>query len=96
MQFVAQQLGKCATGIERLTAAQVRTDGMIRNLVDVSLSLANRLQERDDRLDRLGKQTDERLNRLAEAQEWSDGKLDALIDIVDKLVRRNEGGSPPS
>jgi len=96
MEFVVNQLAKCATDIDRLTEtqarlteAQSRTDSMIRNLVDVSLSLANHLQETDERFD-------ERINRLAERQERSEDRLDGLIEIVDKLIRRDGGATLPS
>jgi len=55
---------------------------MIRQLVDVTMSLARHAQE-------TGAQTDERLRELAEAGTHTERRLDALIDTVDKLVRRN-------
>lgn len=51
---------------------------MIRQLADVSLSLVHH-----------GEETDRRIRELAEAQARTDYKLNALIDTVDKLVRRN-------
>ncbi|MGH9358121.1 MAG: hypothetical protein ACRD22_07100 [Terriglobia bacterium] len=56
--------------------------GMIRQLVDVSLSLAHH-----------GEETDRRIRELAESQSRTDYKLNALIETVDKLVRRNGGAS---
>ncbi len=56
--------------------------GMIRQLVDVSLSLANALKQ-------LGTDTDRRIKELSEVQAHSDRRLDALIGVVDKLVRHN-------
>ena len=53
------------------------------------MSLAGHAQETDLRLRELGAQTDERLRELAEAGIHTERRLDALIDTVDKLVRRN-------
>jgi chromosome segregation ATPase len=49
--------------------------GMIRQLVDVSLSLAHHIE------------------RVAEVQATTEYKLNALIDTVDKLVRRDGGAA---
>jgi hypothetical protein len=51
---------------------------MIRQLVEVNLSLARPLEE-----------TDRRFRERAEAAAHTDRRLDALIDTVDKLARRN-------
>jgi len=61
--------------IARLTEAN---QGMIRQLVDVAMSLA-----------RHGEETDRRIRELAEAGAETEHKMNALIDTVDKLVRRN-------
>jgi hypothetical protein len=61
----------------------------VRQLVDVTMSLAGHAQETDLRLRELGVQTDERLRELAGAGIHTERHLDALIDTVDKLVRRN-------
>ena len=58
---------------ERLAAAQERTDGMVRNLVDVCMSLANHAERPDQALSETG------------------DKLHGLIDVVDKLARRDGG-----
>ena len=58
------------------------TETRLRTLVDVSLSLA-----------RHGEETDRRIRELAEAHAKlaaeTEYKLNALIDTVDKLVKRN-------
>jgi len=66
----------------RTVEAQERTDGMIRQLIDVNLSLVNHVGA-----------IDERLLKLAESQVHTDRRLDALIDVVDKLTRRNGGAA---
>jgi len=60
--------------------------GMIHQLADVSLSLARHVEETDRRLSA-------RIEQLAEVQTHTEYKLNALIDTVDKLVRRNGGAS---
>jgi hypothetical protein len=91
MEFILEQQAKFAVDIQqlresqaRLEAAQERTDGMVRNLVDVCMSLANHVEESDRRVDRFIAATEERSKE-------ADQRLNALIDIVDKLVRRNGG-----
>lgn len=74
---------------ERQTEAQRQIEsntGMIRQLVDVSLSLARSVEETDRRLSA-------RMEQMAEAQTHTDRRLNALIDTVDKLVRRNGGAA---
>ena len=58
---------------ERLEAAQERTDAMVRNVVDVCMSLANHAE------------------RLDQALPETADKLNGLIDVVDKLARRDGG-----
>jgi hypothetical protein len=54
----------------------------IGQLVDVCFSLAHHAEE-----------TDRRIDELREIQATSEYKLNALIEMVDKIVRRN-GGTP--
>lgn len=58
--------------------------GMIRQLVDVSLSLARSIEESNASLQAS-------IRELRGAQAATDYKLNALIETVDKLVRRNGG-----
>jgi hypothetical protein len=89
MNFIVEQQALFATDIQLLKERQADTQRlvdantvMIRQLVDVSLSLARHLEETDRRLGA-------RIEQLAEAQTHTDRRLDAVIDIVDKLARRN-------
>jgi chromosome segregation ATPase len=50
----------------------------IARLVDVCMSLANH-----------GEETDRRIRELRDAQAETGQRLNALIDVVDKLVKRN-------
>ena len=85
MSFIIEQQAQFTVGIQLLRERQADTQrlvdantGMIRQLVDVTMSLARHAQE-----------TDRRLRELAEAGAHTERRLDALIDTVDKLVRRN-------
>ena len=89
INFIIQQQAQFWADIQSLKELQAGNSrqieantGMIRQLVDVSLSLANALQQ-------LGTDTDRRIRELSEVQSHSDRCLDALIGVVDKLVRHN-------
>jgi uncharacterized coiled-coil protein SlyX len=55
--------------------------------------LVGRLAQAELRLAERMDQLTERVDRLVEEQAHTDQRLNSLIDVVDKLVRRN-GGSP--
>jgi chromosome segregation ATPase len=61
----------------------------ITKLVDVCMSLANHAEETDQRLRELGEETDRRIRELVASQAHTDCRLDALISVVDSLVKRN-------
>jgi len=100
MKFIVEQQAQFAADIGILKEREAEIFRMIeahsrqleslttnvRQLVDVSLSLTHHLEETDRRLGA-------RIEQIAEAQADSDRRLDALIDTVDKLVRRNGGAS---
>ena len=84
MNFIIEQQAQFATDIQILTGRQAdalrmieANTAMIRQLVDVSLSLV-----------RHGEETARSIRELRESQAHGDQRLDALIDTVDKLVRR--------
>ena len=92
MNFIIEQQAQFAADIQILKERQAETarqqevhSSMIRQLIDVSMSLARHGEETDRRF----KETDRLIRELREAQAHSDRRLDALIDTVDKLVRRN-------
>jgi hypothetical protein len=85
MSFIIEQRAQFAVDIQALkerqaeTARQQETNAAhIRQLVDISMSLAHH-----------GEQTDQMIRELRESQAHSDRRLDALIDTVDKLIRRD-------
>jgi chromosome segregation ATPase len=76
----------------------------IGQLLDATMSLVRHGEETDRRLRELGEETDRRLRELGEATDrriqelresgaHTDRRLDALIDVVDKLTRRNGGAN---
>jgi hypothetical protein len=110
MNFIIEQQAQFVVDIQLLKERQADTlrlvdanTGMIRQLVDVTMSLAHhgeetdrrlqetdqRMQETDRRLRALGEETDRRIRELVESGAHTDRRLDALIDVVDKLTRRN-------
>ena len=89
MNFIIEQQAQFAVDIQLLKERQAENSrqiesnaGMIRQLVDVCMSLARHGEETDQTIRELGKETDQRIRELGE-------DLRALIDTVDKLVRRN-------
>jgi hypothetical protein len=89
VNFIIERRAKFRADMELLKERQAETREMIRQLVDVTMSLARHGEETDRRLRELGARTDERLRELAKVGVHTDRRLDALIDTVDKLVRRN-------
>ena len=80
----ARQIEANVRAIEANVRAIEAGTVMIRQLVDVSLSLANNIQQVDERLA-------QRMDELASSHAHSDRRLDALIGVVEKLARRNGG-----
>jgi predicted nucleic acid-binding Zn-ribbon protein len=107
MNFIIEQQAQFSVDMqvlkERQADGQKQIDeirGMIRHLVDVSMSLVRHAEETDLRLARLGEETDRRLKEtgqlireLRDGQAHTDRRLDALIDTVDKLIR-GDGSKP--
>ncbi len=103
MNFIIEQQAQFAADIQLLKERETEALGMIRQLVDVTMSLAHhgeetdrrlqetdrRMQETDRRLRALGEETDRRIRELVESGAHTDRRLDALINVVDKLTRRN-------
>jgi hypothetical protein len=78
MNFIIEQQAQFAVDIQLLKERQADSQRMIGQLIDVTLSLARHMEE-----------TDRRIRELAEAGAHTDRRLDALIDVVEKLTRRN-------
>ncbi|MGH9471013.1 MAG: hypothetical protein ACRD1N_11820 [Terriglobia bacterium] len=71
--------------MRRLDERFDRTDGMIRQLAEVCMTLARHAEDTDRRI----QDTDRLIRELTQAQAQGEHKLNALIETVDKLVRRN-------
>jgi len=96
MEFLLEQHVRHATAIQQLDERMTRAEGMIRQLIDVSMSLARLGEETDRRFnetDRRFRETDRLIRELRESQVHSDRRLEALIDVADKLMRRNGGSA---
>ena len=96
MEFILEHQARHATAIQQLDEGLAQAKGlieanasMIRQLVDVSMSLARHSEEIDTDL----KETRQLIRELRESQAHSDRRLDALIDVVEKLTRRNGGAA---
>ncbi len=76
---------------ERLARLETSLTTVSNSLNTVSDSL-NTVTDLVGRLAQAEIRLVERMDRLAESQAQTDQRLDILIDVVDKLVRRN--GSP--
>jgi methyl-accepting chemotaxis protein len=73
-------------------AAIQRHDEMLRQLIEVNLSLTGHLEDLAAHVDRLDARVDKlaaRMEEIANAQAQTDQRLNALIDIVDKMIRHN-------
>jgi predicted nucleic acid-binding Zn-ribbon protein len=105
MQFIIEQQAQFTVDIQALKdrqeAGQKQIEenrDRIRQLLDATMSLVRhgeetdrQFRETDRRLRELGEGADRRFKERQEAGAHTDRRLDALIDIVDKLTRRNGG-----
>ena len=103
MQFILEMQAKFEANIglheERLTRLEnamlklVDNVGQLRQALLTTNDLVTRLVKVTDEgfkaMDRRFKAVDERLASLAEAGKATDDRLNVLIDVVDKLIRRN-------
>lgn len=103
MQFILEQLAKLTvtTGslersVQQLRDAQAATDGRIRTLVDVNLSLVNHVGELDQRVGKIGQRLEQFIEVTQERFVATDQKLNVLIDTLDRHIRwhaeHNGGG----
>ncbi len=89
IQFILETQARHETAIqqsdERFARFREQSEERFRNLVDASMSLATNLQT----LTQSVQETNASVRTLREAQAGTDFKLNALIDTVEKLVKRN-------
>jgi ABC-type transporter Mla subunit MlaD len=96
MKFIVEQQAQFAADMEALKDRQAQAQRQIDEnririgqLVDVTMSLARHAEETDRILRELGSETDRRFRETDERFKETGLRLNALIDTVDKLVRRN-------
>ncbi len=86
IQFILEMQAKHEIAIqqwdERFLRFQQEVGQRFSTLVDVSMSLARHGEETDRRIRELSEETNRRFQE-------TDFKLNALIDTVDKLIKRN-------
>ncbi|MGH9351074.1 MAG: hypothetical protein ACRD2G_02765 [Terriglobia bacterium] len=96
MRFILEMQAKHEASVQKHDEQLSRLERLvdanstrISQLVDISLSLAHHGEETDRRIS----ETDRLIKELRDAQAHSDYKLNALIDAVEKLIRRNGSAS---
>ena len=96
MNFIIEQQARFTADVHVLQERQAdalrmieANSGAIRQLVDVTMSLARHAEETDRRLEETDRRLGARIEQLVESGAHTDRRLDALIDVVDKLTRRN-------
>jgi hypothetical protein len=68
-----------------------------RRLLTAQILLTEAQQRTESKIEELAeaqKHTEKKIEELAEAQKHTDERLNALITVVDGIVRRNPGPSP--
>jgi len=105
MNFIIEQQAQFTADIQILKEREAEILRVVGQLADVSVTLAHHAQEVDRRFeetDRRFKETDRLIRELRDSQRelvdgqtQTDRRLNALIDVVDKMARGN-GQKPPS
>jgi hypothetical protein len=86
---MAEQQAQFWADVRALESRQAEDRQNIARLVDVSMSLANHVEETNRGLRELGKETDRRIRELVQAQAETHERLNVLVSVVDALVKRN-------
>lgn len=89
LQKHEESIVRIEASVERIGAGVEANTARMGQLVDVSLSLAHHGEEVDRRMEETGRL----IKELRDAQAHSDYRLNALIDAVEKLIRRNGSAS---
>ncbi len=85
IEFIFDHQAQAEVRLGRLERAISQTNRIVNQLVRYGVSLRSDVRRHDKAITRL----DEAMARLAEVHAETDGKLNALIDLVDKTIRRN-------
>ena len=85
IEFILDHQAQAEGRMERLERAISQTNRSVNQLVRYGVSLRSDVRRHDKAITRL----DEAMARLTEVHAETDGKLNALIDLVDKTIRGN-------
>ena len=91
MLFILDQQAKFWAGMEEMKAGQADLQSMVGRVIEVCASLAElqrHSEERQQRLEQAQLHLDQKVLELADAQKHTDERLSALITVVDGLVPR--------
>ncbi len=85
IEFILDHQAHAEGRMERLERAISQTNRIVNQLVRYGVSLRSDVRRHDKAMIRL----DKAIAHLAEVHAETDDKLNALIDLVDKTIRRN-------
>ena len=85
IEFLMDHQAQAEVRMERLERAVSQTNRSLNQLVRYGVSLRSDVRRHDEAIIRL----DKAMAHLAEVHAETDGKLNALIGLVDKTIRRN-------
>ena len=85
IEFLVDHQAQAEVRMERLERAVSQTNRSLNQLVRYGVSLRSDVRRHDEAIIRL----DKAMAHLAEVHAETDGKLNALIGLVDKTIRRN-------
>ncbi|HTG57798.1 MAG TPA: hypothetical protein VMG63_00070 [Terriglobia bacterium] len=85
IEFLMDHQAQAEVRMERLERAVSQTNRSLNQLVRYGVSLRGDVRRHDEAIIRL----DKAMAHLAEVHAETDGKLNALIGLVDKTIRRN-------
>jgi chromosome segregation ATPase len=86
----SKQIERNSTQIEKNTVQIEKNAAGIRDLIVVGRTVLNSIEG----LTKAQKEVTASIHELREAQSDTEGKLNALIDTVDRIVTREQGGPP--
>ncbi len=91
LEFLASHQAQLSASVEALREASSRHDAQIAQIMEVSarhdgqiLSLTDALTSLVRVFEEQGRRTDERINRLTEAQQRTDERVKALISMAER------------
>lgn len=94
IEFILEMQSKHEEWLHKHEQAIVRIESGLTQLVDVSLSLARTVEQNSAGIKELREAQAAGFKELRDAQASTDYKMNALIDTVDKIVRKNGHEKP--